>query len=253
MNSEPLIIFSDGLPSADCPYKDAITIIKNNKLKTIIEMKERIVDFLIITNCPWVVPDCPSEPVAILVLLENNLTAIDLKTDGYPQFQHHHQCFTLNESPVTSTQYLVEPYRVFFKYLLASNEKTQQQQLEHQQKTAQPAQAANSVLVGATTTASTPFFSCLPYPVSGGLKCPKSNVFPYSELLITGYIDITIYLILQRLKNLIKRIFFSKVKFDYIARVFDQYPTFGVFCPYFHTLFFLNIKIRTKFNSFRHF
>lgn len=51
--NESLIIFSDGLPSADCVMKDAITIIKNNKMKTIIEMKERIIDFIVIDSSPW--------------------------------------------------------------------------------------------------------------------------------------------------------------------------------------------------------
>lgn len=146
-------------------------------------MKEKIVDFQIISNCPWTVPDCPPEPLAILVLLESNLTVIDLKTDGYPQFQHHHQCFNLNESPVTSTKYLIDPYRVFFKCLLAVNERNQQ--LEQQQKLTQQTTQSNN-LVGATTTSSTPFFSSLQYPINGGLKCSKSNVFPYNELLVTG-------------------------------------------------------------------
>lgn len=52
-NREPMIIFSDGLPTNDCPMKDAITIIKNNKLRTIIEMKEKIVDFIVVNSSPW--------------------------------------------------------------------------------------------------------------------------------------------------------------------------------------------------------
>ena len=48
-----MIIFADGLLSIDTNIKDAITIIKNNKLKTIIEMKEKIIDFLVINNNPW--------------------------------------------------------------------------------------------------------------------------------------------------------------------------------------------------------
>ena len=48
-----MIIFADGLNSTDTTIKDAITIIKNNKLKTIIEMKEKIIDFLVINSNPW--------------------------------------------------------------------------------------------------------------------------------------------------------------------------------------------------------
>jgi hypothetical protein len=173
------------LPSTDCPMKDAITIIRNNKLKTIIEMKERIVDFLVIDNCPWVIPDSPTDVSGIIVLLENNLVVIDLKTEGYPQFQHHHHCFSLSESPVTDIHYVVDPLRIFFKCLVASTEKMNSQ-LE-QQKTMQNSTNTNSILVSTGgTTASTPFFSNLPYPISGGLKCTKTNIFSYNELLITG-------------------------------------------------------------------
>lgn len=34
--------------------KDAITIIRNNKLRTIIEMKEKIVDFVVVNTSPWI-------------------------------------------------------------------------------------------------------------------------------------------------------------------------------------------------------
>ena len=174
------------MPSTDCPMRDAITIIRNNKLKTIIEMKERIVDFLVINNCPWVLPDNPTDATGIIVLLENNLVVIDLKTEGYPQFQHHHHCFSLSESPVTSINYVVEAFRGFLKYSVASNEKMNSEQQKLLQNSSNNANN-NSILVSSGgTTASTPFFSSLPYPISGGLKCTKHNIFPYNELLITG-------------------------------------------------------------------
>jgi hypothetical protein len=53
MFRDQLIIFADGLPSADCMMKDAITIIKNNKIKTIIEMKEKIIDYIVVNSSPW--------------------------------------------------------------------------------------------------------------------------------------------------------------------------------------------------------
>ncbi len=34
--------------------KDAITIIKNNKIKTVIEMKERVIDFVVVCSSPWI-------------------------------------------------------------------------------------------------------------------------------------------------------------------------------------------------------
>ena len=147
-------------------------------------MKERVVDFLTISSCPWLTADTPTDPTGVIVLLENNLVIIDLKTEGYPQFQHHH-CFNLNESPITSICYDVDPNRIFFKYLVSTNEKMQSQM--ELQKSNPAATQNNSILVGTSgTTASTPFFSHLPYPLTGGLKSLKTNVFPYNELLITG-------------------------------------------------------------------
>ena len=181
-NGEQLIIFSDGLPSTDCPIRDAITIIRNNKLKTIIEMKERIVDFVVVNSSPWL-SDNPTDPTALIVLLENSIVAIDLKSEGYPQFQYHH-CFNLNESPITSLSYVVDPHRHFFQSLLASKEKN-----VADQKQAQSGGAPSSTGIAGNATTSTTFFSSLPYPVTGGLKSSKPNIFPYGELVATGHED----------------------------------------------------------------
>ncbi len=51
--SDSMYIFSDGL-SHQSTLTDAITIIKNkNNSKTIIEMKEKIVDFILLYSTPW--------------------------------------------------------------------------------------------------------------------------------------------------------------------------------------------------------
>jgi syntaxin-binding protein 5 len=197
--SDSLIIFSDGLPSSDCVMRDAITIIKNNKLKTIIEMKEKVVDFLVIPASPWTTEN-PTDPVAVIVLLENNLVVIDLRTDGYPQFQHHHPT-GVHESPLTATFYLTEPSKLFFKGLLASRDKylqdqkqLQQSQLSQQKQGAGSAAqnaAAVAVAAGGVTT-SKQVYSPLSYPINGGLKCTKANVFGYQELIVTGHEDGTV-------------------------------------------------------------
>jgi syntaxin-binding protein 5 len=196
--NDSLIIFSDGLPSSDCVMRDAITIIKNNKLKTIIEMKEKIIDFLVIPASPWTTEN-PTDPVAIIALLENNLVVVDLRTEGYPQFQHHHPT-GLHESPLTATFYLTEPSRVFFRGLLASRDKylqdqwaLQQNQLNQQRQNAAggAANATGSGGGGGVTT-SKQVFSPLSYPINGGLKCTKANVFGYPELIVTGHEDGTV-------------------------------------------------------------
>ena len=153
LSSEHLIIFSDGLPSVDCSMKDAITIIKNNKIKTIIEMKERIVDFIVVNTSPWT-SESPPDPTALIVLLENNLIVIDLKTDGYPQFNHHHP-INLHESPLTLCQYIVEPNQSIFRNLIELKEKNNSSKQMNQ-----TAQSVNMGNVGGATT-SVPFYSQL--------------------------------------------------------------------------------------------
>ena len=55
------MIFADGLPSMECNMRDAITIIRNNKFKTVVEMKERVIDFIIVSNRPFSVGKRSSE------------------------------------------------------------------------------------------------------------------------------------------------------------------------------------------------
>ena len=147
-NGDQLIIFSDGLPSSGCSMRDAITIIKNNKLKTIIEMKDKIVDFILINSSPWT-SESPPDPCAVIVLLESSLVVIDLKTEGYPHFDHHHP-ISLHESHVSMCQYMVEPNPSFFRSL---NELRARQ--DRLKLTAPKMQA--EVVAGAT--ASEPFYS----------------------------------------------------------------------------------------------
>jgi hypothetical protein len=140
--------------------KDAITIIKNNKLKTIIEMKEKIIDFLVLSSTPWITCDNPSDPYGVVVLLENSFIVIDLKTDNFPQFQYHH-AINFNEDPISSFHYVIDPSRAFYQSLISSKEKHSQKlsQLQQQQQQQQQQNNTNNNVSGATT--SIPFFSQL--------------------------------------------------------------------------------------------
>ena len=155
MNSknDQLIIFADGLPSSGCAMRDAITIIRNNKLKTIIEMKDRVIDFLVINTSPWQMSEQAPEPVGLVVLLENGLVVIDLKTEGYPQFEQHHHAVGLHESPVSVCQYMVDPSGSIFRNLSELCEKMTSLGRTNSQKN------TKGMIAGATT--SVPFYSQL--------------------------------------------------------------------------------------------
>lgn len=121
-------------------------------------MKDKIVDFIVINNSPWFT-ESPNDPIGLIVLLENNLVVIDLKTEGYPQFQHHHP-INLHESPITTCLYLVDPNKQLFQNLITSKEKllqNQKQNLESQISTIKYQNNSNL----SNTTSSTQFFSTL--------------------------------------------------------------------------------------------
>lgn len=122
-------------------------------------MKEKIVDFMVINNNPWSSVEVSSDPSAVVVLLENNLVVIDLKTEGYPLFQHHHQ-INLHDSPITVLEYIVEPSRNLLHYLNVSRERSLQHQTATQQQQNQ-AQANHTPGQIGSTTSSTQFFSSL--------------------------------------------------------------------------------------------
>ncbi len=54
-------------------------------------------------------------------MLENKIVTIDLKTDGYPLFDHHHSA-NLHESPISYYEYLVEPDIKILQHILVSKE-----------------------------------------------------------------------------------------------------------------------------------
>ena len=67
-----------------------------------------------------------SDPTAIIVLLEASLVVLDLKTDGFPTFRHHHSY--LQESAVSVCHYAVDPPRALFNALQHSKEQRQSKQ-----------------------------------------------------------------------------------------------------------------------------
>ena len=154
------MIFSDGLPSSDCSMKDAITIIKNQKLKTIIEMKEKIIDFLALNSTPWLTAETPPDSHGIVVLLENSFIVIDLRTENYPQFHHHHPIH-IHDEPISSFHYVVDSTRTYFQNLVSSKEKHSQKLTQKQQQQQGNNNSNNNSNNTSGATTSIPFYSQL--------------------------------------------------------------------------------------------
>ncbi|XP_055333757.1 syntaxin-binding protein 5-like [Paramacrobiotus metropolitanus] len=89
--SEPLLLFSGGVSFEQKNEKlrniktQTMTII-HGKSTTVLEMEHPIVCFLCIPAQPWIPEGYDNE--AVMVLLENDLVAIDLVTPGYPLYEN---------------------------------------------------------------------------------------------------------------------------------------------------------------------
>ncbi|OQV18337.1 Syntaxin-binding protein 5 [Hypsibius exemplaris] len=108
--NEPLLLFSGGVSfdQKATPGKisktQTMTIIQG-KSTTVLEMEHPIVEFLCIPAQPWNPDGCDYE--AVIVLLENDLVAIDLVSPGYPLYENPYP-MDLHEPPVINCQYVAD-------------------------------------------------------------------------------------------------------------------------------------------------
>ena len=73
------LIFSGGLPQDITGAQPAITLM-HGKNTTVLEMEFCVLDFTTVTDTPW--SSEQNDPQSILVLLTNDLVAIDCKSTG---------------------------------------------------------------------------------------------------------------------------------------------------------------------------
>ncbi|CAF4353368.1 unnamed protein product, partial [Adineta steineri] len=119
-SGDSFIIFSGGMPlQNDYPQTSINTSLKSSsyfltilrgQAINVLHMDNAIVDFQVITPSPHIA-DTP-DPSAVVVLLENDLVVIDLKSDNYPLFESLHT-LDLHESPITFCDYITEPNTIF--------------------------------------------------------------------------------------------------------------------------------------------
>ncbi|KFD67957.1 hypothetical protein M514_02845 [Trichuris suis] len=101
-NGEQFIVFSGGTPFVESERPPCITVLRG-KCLSVLEMEHPIVDFVSLVDSPYVneEQDCS----AIAVLLQNDLVAIDLKSEGCPCFENPYS-MDIHDSPVTCCAYL---------------------------------------------------------------------------------------------------------------------------------------------------
>ncbi|CAF1109170.1 unnamed protein product, partial [Didymodactylos carnosus] len=137
------------------PSSHFLTILRG-QTTNVLHMDNSIVDFHVLSSSPHI-SDVP-DPSAVVVLLENDLVVIDLKTENYPLFESLHT-MDLHESQVTYCDYLTEPNANFYQNLLRLQSKQTPKRTFSQQEN----------------------------PISGGKS--GSTIFGYNELIITGHAD----------------------------------------------------------------
>ncbi|KAM4794652.1 syntaxin-binding protein 5-like isoform 3-T3 [Rhinophrynus dorsalis] len=103
-NSEPFIIFSDGLSYDKACRRPSLTIM-HGKAITVLEMDHPIVDFITLCETPY--PNEFQEPYAVAVLLEKDLIVVDLTQSNFPIFENPYS-MDIHESPVTCTEYFAD-------------------------------------------------------------------------------------------------------------------------------------------------
>ena len=128
----------------------------------IMEMESTVYDFTLVTDSPYA--SDYQDPEAVIVMLSNDLVALDCKSPKAPCFKNPY-AMDFNESPVTFCDYLVDcPGDLIPNLYMVGNAK---------------------VKAGAGSARA---FSSAEWPVSGGVDTGTESC-SYIELVITGHAD----------------------------------------------------------------
>ncbi|KRY31069.1 Syntaxin-binding protein 5 [Trichinella spiralis] len=101
-NSEDLVLFSGGTPFLNSERPPCITIMRGKSV-SVLEMEHPVITFITLWDTPYITEeqDCS----AVAVLLQNDLVAIDLKSEGCLCFENPYS-MNIHDSPVTCCTYL---------------------------------------------------------------------------------------------------------------------------------------------------
>lgn len=96
-------VFSGGLPEDVTGTTPSITIMQGKATTTVLEMENSILDFVLVTDSAY--SSDYQEPEAVIVMLTNDLVAIDCKAgSGYKCFNNPY-AMDFSESQVTCCRY----------------------------------------------------------------------------------------------------------------------------------------------------
>uniref|UniRef100_A0A7N8X0R5 LLGL scribble cell polarity complex component 2 n=1 Tax=Mastacembelus armatus TaxID=205130 RepID=A0A7N8X0R5_9TELE len=147
----PFLVFSGGMPRASYGDRHCITVI-HGKTHVALDFTSRIIDFFVIRGGQQHTED----PSALVVLVEEELVAIDLQTEGWPVIQAPY-LVPLHSSAITCSHHIsVIPLKLWERIIAAGHLPT-------------PA----------------------PWPITGGQNLAPDP--PQRDLLLTGHEDGTVH------------------------------------------------------------
>ncbi|KAM3846612.1 LLGL scribble cell polarity complex component 2 isoform 1-T4 [Vipera latastei] len=155
-NGLPYLIFQGGMPRASYGDRHSITVVHGSR-QIAFDFTSRVIDFFVIASAePFAEFDDPS---AMLVLAEEELVVIDLKSPGWPSIQPPYLA-SLHCSAITCSHHVSNiPLKLWERIINAGNKQNVQ-------------------------------FSKMPWPINGGIS--KAPDPPQRDLLLTGHEDGTV-------------------------------------------------------------
>ncbi|XP_053148977.1 LLGL scribble cell polarity complex component 2 isoform X2 [Hemicordylus capensis] len=155
-NGLPYIIFQGGMPRASYGDRHSISVVHGDR-QIAFDFTSRVIDFFVIANTdPFAEFDDPS---AMVVLAEEELVVIDLKSPGWPSVQPPYLA-SLHCSAITCSHHVSNiPLKLWERIISAGSKQNSQ-------------------------------FSNMPWPINGGTS--KAPDPPQRDLLLTGHEDGTV-------------------------------------------------------------
>lgn len=165
-NDQPYVIFSGGCPRVNYSDKVTISVIQGENSHVCFDFTSKIIDYFTIDKPSIEKPSVTYDnPQALFVLLEEEFVAIDLTSEGWPQYKLPY-LYSVHSSAIICTHYVSGVTRKFYEAL--------------------------KFYGGLSETHEAIAFSENEWPVGGSAGSPVGQASKGKDLLLTGHEDGTI-------------------------------------------------------------
>ncbi len=124
-NDQPYVIFSGGCPRVNYSDKVTISVIQGENSHVCFDFTSKIIDYFTIDKPTMDKPNLTYDnPQALFVLLEEEFVAIDLISEGWPQFTLPY-LYSVHSSAIICTHYVNNVSKSFYENLLYYGSLTQ--------------------------------------------------------------------------------------------------------------------------------